>query len=222
MAKNKTENNRIVAWVFIIILTISISCYSIFIVHVKNDNILKLRAEVETCNNNNRESINNKESISIDIYETGKKNQLRANIYSYIKNRYTRIPKIVASSIADNIIIFSDKYDISPHLLVGMIEIESRFNPMAISKKGARGLMQVMAEWIPKLKIKKVNDLHDIDTGIEAGIKVFKIHLKEAKGNISRGLYLYVGKDINYADNVYSAVGRFAMYQPKNKNEDKK
>jgi len=215
MAENKTKNNQIVVWLFITGLTVAILCYSGFLVHMKTNKIIKLKAEVEECNNN-------KERIFIDSYEIGKKKRLRNNIYSYIKNRYTRIPKIVASSIADNIITFSDKYDISPLLLVGMIEIESRFNPMAISKKGARGLMQVMAEWVPKLKIKKVNDLHDIDIGIEAGIKVFKIHLKEAKGNISRGLYLYVGKDINYANNVYSAVGRFTMYQPKNKNEDKK
>ena len=49
--------------------------------------------------------------------------------------------------------------------------------------------------------------------GIESGIKVFLIHLEEAKWNISKGLYYYVGKDKSYSDSVYIAVGRFVSFR---------
>lgn len=137
---------------------------------------------------------------------------LQRDIEFYITARYTRVPKVVAKSIAENILLYSAQYDISPELVTGIIEVESRFNPMVISKKDARGLMQVMPEWAPKFKI-KVNDLHDIDVGIESGIKVFLIHLGEAKGSISKALYYYVGKDKTYSDYVYTSVGRFVSFR---------
>jgi len=212
MVKTKSELQRYRLIIIFLSATITIMLASILAITIaldnKNRKINRLNVLLETCNEN-------VEKISVNKYEGVNKKQLRENICSYIKIRYTRIPKEVAASIADNVIIFSDKHEMLPQLLVGMIEIESQFNPMAISKKDARGLMQVMPEWVPKLKINNVSDLHDVDIGIDTGIKVFNIHLKEAKGNISKGLYLYVGKNLEYVDNVYSAVGRFVTYQSK-------
>jgi len=175
--------------------------------------VKKLKASVEVCEKD-------KEKFSLDEYEVTNTKQFREDIYMYIKTRYTRIPKEVASSIADNIMLFSKQYKTSPELLVGMIEVESRFNPMAVSSVDARGLMQVMPEWVPKFNIENVNDLHDIDVGIESGIKVFNIHLGEAKGDVSKALYLYVGKNSEYAKEVYSFVGRFVTYRAKKRNGD--
>lgn len=131
---------------------------------------------------------------------------------TYIRNRYTKTPKVIAKEIPITIIRYSKQYDVSPELLLGIIEVESMFNPLTESSKGAKGLMQVMPEWAPKLGLESANDLHDIDTGIESGIKVFLIHLEEAKGNISGGLYRYVNKDHSYVDRVYSSIGRFIAY----------
>lgn len=138
---------------------------------------------------------------------------LRKHMEIYIKRRYTKTPTIIAKEISKNILFFSKKYKISPELILGIIEIESMFNPLLESSKGAKGLMQVMPEWAPKLNLDKVNDLHEIDTGIESGIKVFLIHLNEAKGSISGGLYRYVNKDHSYVERVYSVVGRFVTYR---------
>lgn len=157
--------------------------------------------------------ITSDEGINIETEcETDQNSLLKEDIEIYIKARYTRTPKVVAKSIAENVILYSNQYGVSPELVVGIIEVESCFNPMVISKKDARGLMQVMPEWAPKFKI-KVNDLHDIDIGIESGIKVFLIHLEEAKWNISKGLYYYVGKDKTYSNSVYTAVGRFVSFR---------
>ena len=102
----------------------------------------------------------------------------------------------------------------SPELIVGMIQVESSFNPMAVSSKHARGLMQVMPEWIKKLdNISDANDLHDIDKNIDAGIQVLLIHIEEADGSLSKGLYHYVGKSKSYVDNVYQAMGQFIAFR---------
>jgi soluble lytic murein transglycosylase-like protein len=138
---------------------------------------------------------------------------LKKHIEVYIKKRYSKTPKIIAKEISKKVIVLSNQYNISPELLIGMIEIESTFNPFLQSSKGARGLMQVMPEWVPKLGLEDVNDLHEIRIGIESGIKVFLIHLEEADGNISKGLYRYVNGDSSYVEKVYSAVGRFVTYR---------
>jgi soluble lytic murein transglycosylase-like protein len=97
--------------------------------------------------------------------------------------------------------------------VVGIMQVESAFNPMAISNKNARGLMQVMPEWVKYFELNKVCDLHDIEIGILTGIKVLKIHIEEEGGDVSEGLYKYVNKDRNYVNKVYSAVGKFVMFR---------
>lgn len=138
---------------------------------------------------------------------------LRSHIEIYIKKRYTKTPKVIAKAISKDIIRFSNQYRLPPELVLGIIEVESMFNPRLESSAGAKGLMQVMPEWAPKLGLKSVNDLHEVDIGIESGIRVFLIHLKEAKGNISNGLYRYVNKNRQYVEKVYSSVGRFVTYR---------
>jgi soluble lytic murein transglycosylase len=47
----------------------------------------------------------------------------------------------------------SRTYQLSFSLLKAMVKVESDFNPRAISKKGAKGLMQIMPENYPSLQI---------------------------------------------------------------------
>ena len=135
------------------------------------------------------------------------------DIFIYIDKNYQIVPRTVALEIANQIVTLSKKHNISTELVVGITEIESNFNPLAISKVNARGLMQVMPEWAKKFGLKKVSDLHDINTGIESGIKVLKIHIQEQKGSIKKGLYYYVGKDSKYSSKVYGAMGRFVAFR---------
>lgn len=211
-AKETTLQKRanigtIVVWFIIFISLVSL------VMHIHT-----LRARLENAN----EIITTIEDSDIETEcETNQNSLLKRDIEIYIRARYTRVPKIVAGSIAENVILYSSQYGISPELVIGIIEVESSFNPMVISKKDARGLMQVMPEWAPKFKI-KVSDLHDIDVGIESGIKVFLIHLEEAKGSISKGLYYYVGKNKSYSDSVYIAVGRFVSFRSMIGSKEKK
>lgn len=146
---------------------------------------------------------------------------LKRDIFMYIDKKFQIIPRTVALDIAEQVLVMSKKHEVSPELVVGIIQVESAFNPMAISKKNARGLMQVMPEWAPKFNLKKVSDLHDINTGIECGIKVLKIHIEEdGKGNITKGLYYYVGKSDAYSGKVYEAMGKFVAFRSTIDDED--
>lgn len=137
------------------------------------------------------------------------------DIELYIKARYRRVPSIVAKTIAENIVRVCKEEDVSPALVVGIVEIESQFNPMARNEKSkAIGLMQIMHEWVKKVGLSSVYDLYDIPTNIESGVKILKIHVKDdGKGDIAKGLYFYVGKDKSYAGKVFQAVGKFQVFR---------
>ena len=142
---------------------------------------------------------------------------LERDIKLYIKAQYKKVPVSVAKNIAFHIIKYGKQYKISPVLLVGIIQVESGFNPMITGPKTkygyARGLMQVMPEWVKKLGLKSVYDLYDINTNIESGSKVFNIHLEEAKGDIGEALYLYVNKNRPYVINVFTSMGKFTAFR---------
>lgn len=146
-----------------------------------------------------------------------KDDMAQRDLEAYILKKYRTIPEIVAKEVAYQVVKRTKLAAVPFPIIVGLIEVESRFMPWAISKKGARGLMQVMPAWITNKKanlgIESKYDLHDIGTNVAAGIKVFKIHLKEANNDINRGLYLYVGKDKTYANKVFNAMGRFEIFR---------
>jgi len=139
------------------------------------------------------------------------------DIELYIETTHPKVPMVVAKAIAEQTVKISMKHNVSAELIIGIIKVESSFNPMAVGSKTkygrARGLMQVMPEWVKKLNIKSAYDLHNIDVGIDAGIKVFLIHLDEAKGDISTGLYKYVNHDKAYVAKVYEAMGKLVAFR---------
>jgi len=146
-----------------------------------------------------------------------KNDLLKRDIELYIDTTHPKVPNVVGKEIAKQIVDLARKHKVSPELIVGIIKIESAFNPMAVGPKTkyghARGLMQVMPEWSKKLGLKSQYDFHNIDVGIESGIKVFLIHLEEGKGDISTGLYYYVNKDKSYVGKVYAAMGKFVAFR---------
>lgn len=70
---------------------------------------------------------------------------------------------------------FSEKYDLNEDFVLAVIEAESDFDENAVSKSGARGLMQIMpttGKWIASELGKDgfvVDDLFDAKTNVEFG-----------------------------------------------------
>jgi len=74
-------------------------------------------------------------------------------------------------------------YDVDPALIKAMIRVESKFNPNAVSRKGARGLMQLMpptaAEIAEQLNIANYNEymLFEPDLNIMFGTRYISMLL---------------------------------------------
>ena len=181
------------------------------------DSIVENTKKIETISNMELEKLQLEERLEtmrnrlIDIKNGD--DLLKRDIFLYIDNKFSRVPDSVSKEIADEILTISKKENISPELIMGIMQVESSFNPLAISNKGARGLMQVMPAWAKKFELEKVSDLHNIDTNIECGVRVLKIHIEESKGSLTKGLYHYVGKSDSYAGKVYQAMGQFIAFR---------
>ena len=133
-------------------------------------------------------------------------------IQEYITLNYITVPKELATIIAINTVELCRKHSISQRLIVGLMEIESAFNPFAISKVGARGLLQVMPSvWEDELGIRQRSDLHNVETGIEIGIKVMLIYLNNSNDDLTKALQKYNGiaHGSIFSNKVYAAMKRF-------------
>lgn len=82
------------------------------------------------------------------------------------------------------------RFGIDPSLLKNIAKVESNFNPRAMSKVGASGLMQIMQSNFKSLGI---TDPFDPEQNIMGGAKLFAEHLKRAKGDVRQALTTYHG-----------------------------
>ena len=82
----------------------------------------------------------------------------------------------------------SHRYQVDPALIRAIIMAESSYNPRAISKKGARGLMQLMPATAKALG---VEDSFNPEHNIYGGVKYFKQLLDRFDGNTRMALAAY-------------------------------
>lgn len=149
------------------------------------------------------------------------------DIKNYILQYYKKTPPSVAEETAKIILEKSEQYDVPFVAIVGVTEVESSFDPYSVSTAGARGLMQVMyTVWGKKFELGNKYALHDIETGVESGVKVLREYLNDTDNNMRKALYKYLGgpnpmrkrfrptkEQEQYASSVYEAMGRFVMYR---------
>jgi soluble lytic murein transglycosylase-like protein len=80
------------------------------------------------------------------------------------------------------------QYGVPPLLVAAIIEAESDFNPRAVSRKGARGLMQLMPR---TASIYQVEDSYDPYENIEAGVRHLRRLMDRFHGNLPLVLAAY-------------------------------
>ena len=139
-----------------------------------------------------------------------------SDIQLYITTNYPKVPVEVANVIAHKAVKLCDIHNINILLVVGIMEVESAFNPFAVSKVDARGLMQVMFNvWGKELNLKHRFDLHDIEIGIETGIKVILIYLENSNDDLTKALQKYNGiaHGSIFSNKVYNAMKRFETFR---------
>lgn len=81
---------------------------------------------------------------------------------------------------------------LDPHLVLAVIDVESRFHKYAVSRAGARGLMQVMPFWIDQIGEKGQNLFHE-RTNLRYGCTILRFYLDRERGNLANALGRYNG-----------------------------
>ena len=83
------------------------------------------------------------------------------------------------------------RYGFNPNLVLSVMQVESAFNPLAVSSAGAYGLMQVRyAVWKDELGIDR-SRIFDVEYNIDLGLRILKQYQDIAGGNVRRALFMY-------------------------------
>jgi len=100
---------------------------------------------------------------------------------------------------------FAKKYAVDFALIKAMIRAESGFNPRAVSRKGAKGLMQLMPETALRMN---VSNAFNPKENIEGGVRYFKYLLSLFNNDLRLSLAAY-----NAGENVVAQLGTIPPYR---------
>ncbi|MDN7895253.1 lytic transglycosylase domain-containing protein [Burkholderia cepacia] len=128
-------------------------------------------------------------------------------IVTTLRNRF-HVAYADARTIARAVQTESDRYGLTPALLLAIIAVESGFDRHAVSVAGARGLMQVLPTAHRDL-VAHVKDLSDPATNVRIGAAIFRGYLDDADGDVETALVRYNGGTKRYAQRVALRVQQF-------------
>lgn len=199
----------------------NIKRFSIMIVALFFTGLAGLFYGLSEINDNYVKDKNELAMLRKDLKETLASNELKDlkltnyNFMEYKINAFsTRYP--VYSNILDSVYTKSFEYKFKPELVLSIIQVESNFNPKAISYRGAYGLMQInLAVWEDELNISR-DKVFDIGYNIDLGLQVLKIYYDESKGDLQRAIHLYNNgykyNNLKYVKKIDSTLMSFTPF----------
>ena len=100
---------------------------------------------------------------------------------------------------------YAQRYQVEFALIKAIIRAESGFNPNAISRKGAKGLMQLMPETALRMNVSNVHNPRD---NIDGGVRYFRYLLSLFNNDLRLSLAAY-----NAGENLVSELGTIPPYR---------
>jgi soluble lytic murein transglycosylase-like protein len=99
----------------------------------------------------------------------------------------------------------SKKYQVDFALIKAIIRAESAFNPFAVSRKGAKGLMQLMPETASRMNVSNIFNPRE---NIEGGVRHFKYLLSLFNDDLRLSLAAY-----NAGENIVAELRSIPPYR---------
>lgn len=104
------------------------------------------------------------------------------------RNSSTARGRAVSGAVKEIVSRYSSTYRLDEALIHAVIKAESDYNPGAVSRKGAQGMMQLMPE---TARLMKVNDPFDVEDNIRGGSRYLREMLDEFNGNVDLAIAAY-------------------------------
>jgi soluble lytic murein transglycosylase-like protein len=121
----------------------------------------------------------------------------------YLAKKYSQPIRLI-ESIVKIAVKEAARVNLSPFLILAIIEQESSFNPSEANTYGAMGLMQIVG-WVHKDRLPLNTSLETLlepSLNIRIGVDILKEYLQTKNGNLEKALAKYSGNMTNYASNI--------------------
>ncbi len=144
-------------------------------------------------------------------------------VTEFIVKRY-RVSEQAVAGFVSTAYRAGDQYAVDPLLILAVMAVESRYNPVAESQVGAKGLMQVM----PKFHLDKLSDhggehaVLEPEVNIVVGARILREYLRRF-GDTEAALQMYAGAfdepTSQYAAKVFAERARLEVFRQKAKKQ---
>jgi soluble lytic murein transglycosylase-like protein len=130
--------------------------------------------------------------LEVVVSESTREHEQRA-LAEFIAKRY-RVAETAAASFVSIAYRAGVEHSVDPVLILAVMAIESRYNPVAESNMGAKGLMQVIAKYHQEKLVDHGGELAllDPEVNIHVGAKVLREYLRRF-GDAETALQMYAG-----------------------------
>lgn len=136
-------------------------------------------------------------------------------VAEFISRRY-RVADAAIAAFVSSAYRAGAEYRVDPLLILAVVAVESRFNPVAESMLGAKGLMQVLPKFHQDKLFEHGGDLAllDPEINIQVGTQILREYLRRF-GEIETALQMYAGAfdepNSQYAGKVLAERSRLAQ-----------
>ncbi len=129
---------------------------------------------------------NHKRNYSFNIENHAANKNFSETLNDQISNNNNK--EMPASMIKDIAKGYAVKNGLPPALVDAVIKVESGYDPKAVSKKGAAGLMQIMPE---ALKDMRISNPFNVEDNIQAGVNILKKLMNKYDWDLKKALAAY-------------------------------